>query len=604
MQDSTGQHLDAPLLCPPGSSLSGFSPTSSALTGTRNSALAAPASSAPTRDHDGGAVDISSWNFFKHRSNRTTPFLVGPVVGAVTETTARVLVEVNASMLVTMEAFQRGNKRCTVSKDVRGKTPTAFMFTDLSPGRRHRVVVTLGETGENREAQFTTTSDKQQWKIVTVSCNCHTHIEELKLWDRIRRVIGQADCVLHLGDQIYADEDFHHKRGEGIRFDSAWRACLKLLDGVAKGDWSSRRAQLLELYREVYRKTWNFPSVAAVLASAANYMICDDHEVVDDLAGDEPEHCDPTSVEFYVAKVGYQAYCEYQMQLLKDVDVTDHTLKPYYGLRLSPKVGVFITENRVVRSLHRKNGSEAEWKDREFLGPSQWNRLTEAFSTDFKECETVLLGTPTPLVLISQGATGVVARIMDDARGSWGHKRFSAEQKAFGSFLTDWQNAKPNRALLTVAGDVHIGGYTDSWHKGSNVPLHQMTASAVGNTPEKEIDGIKAALMRGVMHADEKFFPFEVKHYDWIFGPNYGMVDFNLNQSKRPDVSFTLVPQIGTPRVRNLQFGNPKVSVQNSDQSPASQSANATAKVIGVPPEGIPTATPGGPDDWCCCTVT
>ena len=28
----------------------------------------------------------------------------------------RVLVEVNASMLVTMEAFQRGNKRCTVSK--------------------------------------------------------------------------------------------------------------------------------------------------------------------------------------------------------------------------------------------------------------------------------------------------------------------------------------------------------------------------------------------------------------------------------------------------------------------------------------------------------
>ena len=35
------------------------------------------------------------------------------------------------------------------------------------------------------------------------------------------------------------------------------------------------------------------------------------------------------------------------------VAVTDHTLKPYYGLRLSPKVGVFITENRVVRSLHR-----------------------------------------------------------------------------------------------------------------------------------------------------------------------------------------------------------------------------------------------------------
>lgn len=38
------------------------------------------------------------------------------------------------------------------------------------------------------------------------------------------------------------------------------------------------------------------------------------------LAGDNPEHSDTSTVEFYVAKVGYQAYCEYQMQLLRDVD--------------------------------------------------------------------------------------------------------------------------------------------------------------------------------------------------------------------------------------------------------------------------------------------
>lgn len=29
--------------------------------------------------------------------------------------------------------------------------------------------------------------------------------------------------------------------------------------------------------------TWNMPHVAKVLASAANYMICDDHEFTDDL---------------------------------------------------------------------------------------------------------------------------------------------------------------------------------------------------------------------------------------------------------------------------------------------------------------------------------
>lgn len=31
------------------------------------------------------------------------------------------------------------------------------------------------------------------------------------------------------------------------------------------------------------------------------------------------------------------------------------------------------------------------------------------------------------------------------------------------SFLSNWQMAKPNRAVVTLAGDVHIGGFTDSW---------------------------------------------------------------------------------------------------------------------------------------------
>lgn len=45
----------------------------------------------------------------------------------------------------------------------------------------------------------------------------------------------------------------------------------------------------------------------------------------------------------------------------------------------------------------------------------------------------------------------------------------------------------------------------------SGVPLHQMTASAVGNTPESDIDALKEKVMRGVMHADEKLFKFKVR---------------------------------------------------------------------------------------------
>lgn len=61
------------------------------------------------------------------------------------------------------------------------------------------------------------------------------------------------------------------------------------------------------------------PHVAKVLASVANYMICDDHEFTDDL-GDEPEHSNPSSIHFFVATLAYQVYNEYQHQLLMDVD--------------------------------------------------------------------------------------------------------------------------------------------------------------------------------------------------------------------------------------------------------------------------------------------
>lgn len=33
--------------------------------------------------------------------------------------------------------------------------------------------------------------------------------------------------------------------------------------------------------------------------------------------------------------------------------VTDHSLKPYYAWKLSPKVGFFMTDNRISRTIHR-----------------------------------------------------------------------------------------------------------------------------------------------------------------------------------------------------------------------------------------------------------
>eukprot|EP00904_Undaria_pinnatifida_P002913 jgi/Undpi1/12622/HiC_scaffold_6.g02290.m1 len=111
-----------------------------------------------------------------------------------------------------------------------------------------------------------------------------------------------------------------------------------------------------------------------------------------------------------------------------------------------------------------------------------------------------------------------------------------------------------------------------------------MTASAVGNMPEKEVDTIKEMVMRGVMHADENFFDFKVSHHEWIYGPNCGLVDIALSKTGRPDITLTLIAHDDKPKLRNLELGNSKIDVKNPNQSAASKSAYATAEIVGVPP--------------------
>eukprot|EP00903_Cladosiphon_okamuranus_P019239 g17692.t1 len=506
--------------------------------------------------------------------------LVGPVVGAVTETTGRVLIEVASAMTVTMEAFMDGESVCTVAKEVGPKTPTVFQMENLAPHKRIRVVVSV--EGEVREAAFTTPrANKLNWKIATVSCNCHTHLEKIQLWNKLSHIIGDVDCVLHLGDQIYGDSDFGTKQS-GEPFESAWHASLTLLEPLERELWDDHQEEVREFYRNAYRTTWNMPHVAAVLASTANYMICDDHEFTDDL-GDEPEHSNPSTVHFYVATLAYQVYNEYQHQLLMDLDVKDPSIKPYYAFKLSDRVGFFMTDNRVERSLHKAQGTKATWEDRGFMGPAQWQRVEEAFQNDLADCDMVLFGTPTPLVFLSNKATSLAQRKIDDARGTWGHINFKNEQEAICNFLTDWQNAKPNRALITIGGDVHMGGYTDSWHNGSDVPLHQMTASAVGNKPEGGMTPAREAAIRSAMHADERLFAFKTRHHEWIYGPNFGMVDCSLSPdaSARPHITLTLVPEgSAPPKVRNLQFGDTSIDLKKKDHSHASKHAHATATMM------------------------
>lgn len=45
--------------------------------------------------------------------------------------------------------------------------------------------------------------------------------------------------------------------------------------------------------------------------------------------------------------------CVFLLSPFSRRQVTDPSIKPYYACKLSPRVGFFMTDNRVERSLHK-----------------------------------------------------------------------------------------------------------------------------------------------------------------------------------------------------------------------------------------------------------
>jgi phosphodiesterase/alkaline phosphatase D-like protein len=526
-------------------------------------------------------VDSTAWNFYDNvKSPDSACWLLGPVVGLVTPSVARVLVEGGgkAGGEVAFQTSLAGEEGKVVSSGkapLQAGKPALVVLDGLQEGNKYVTKFTMG--GEERTAAFSTPSPKSQWKVAVVSCNNHQFHNKTGLWERLSAVStrGELDFCLHLGDQVYCDDDY---KGKGVRnvvgnflrhghfvssaktsvvathpdenaldsalaanheveagastpsnrtHSSAWVSCHKLLEKIAPEEWEGHFEKLVDIYRITYRQTWNYGPTAALLASCSNCMIIDDHEIVDNL-GDKEEHYDRESANFIVEKAGYCAYLEYQACLTREIDTRNALVPAFYSLKITDKIGVFMTDNRIERSLRRHVHADKDWTDKHFMGPEQWEALQTAFYKDFKHCDVVLLGTPTPAVLMGSRLTSLAAKEVSDAIGTWGNLEFAKEQLDLVSLLSGWQGAKPNRAAIILGGDIHVGGFTEASMRrsGTRSIINELTASAVGNYPTRDVSGIKKLILKGLLNADASLdFDFDVRHQEWEFAPNFGILD-------------------------------------------------------------------------------
>lgn len=198
-----------------------------------------------------------------------------------------------------------------VTHPLKGGHPRVFQFQNLKSDARYEVSI-QNLAHLQPSSQFRTflkdwkiTSEQPAMRLATVSCNLLSETLALKpdqhdLWTelalRVQR--DEIDMVVHMGDQVYADEmrsdgevaapasaytpETHALQGQGLdtlkKFDQlVFKKGLALIKDKNRIEWDKYIPEIEELYRQLYRETWSHRPTAVVLANVPNLTIYDDH---------------------------------------------------------------------------------------------------------------------------------------------------------------------------------------------------------------------------------------------------------------------------------------------------------------------------------------
>jgi hypothetical protein len=446
-----------------------------------------------------------------------TMVTVGPVIGKVTALTARVLIECDRDASIDCSATGPTGPPIRQTQNLKRGRPKVFEFTSLRPDTEY--LITIDGADCPVPSQIRTYPElPTALNVGAVSCNFTVQRQDTDLW----RQLGDhyvrprlLDLLLHIGDQVYGDETFQQ--------------ALYLLNGRSRGTAVQER-KILELYRQLYRWTWGFPSTRAVLAAVPNLMIWDDHEIRDDW-GSNPADRDPNSPEQYVGGLARRVYREYQRQLWDSIDVD---VDPPGGAvedhwHVWGSIGVLFLDQRGARSF-------AYDPQRPYLGSAQWQRVTAALAPGgaLAGVRALMVVTSVPLAYLGDGISTIGSELMNDLMDHWAYGPHQKEQVECLRALRRWKQAGDGeRELLVLGGDVHIGCRTEVQHSGQMI-FKQLITSPMTNKPPSwtAFQGLVGLLER-----------------DQNLGDNYSFKHSNYTRQRNFGIVIARVPDHGTPKI-------------------------------------------------------
>ena len=365
---------------------------------------------------------------------------------------------------------------------------------------------TRWELGVEKSHTFKTLPEdgKGPWDITFGLYSCHMPFDpnsdskaDASMWSLMENELKHSNArfVIGGGDQVYCD---------GTDYVSIWAWLKKVKKYNPSVD------DMRSWYRDIYRGYWGFNNLQAVYRQFPNYMIWDDHEIMDGWGSyTKKELSNQLDTFFEWEDVGKNV--KYANRMFKAATYTYNeyqhshnpaTPKGQYDYSFSNcGADYYVLDMRGVRDYERDKNS--------ILGTKQHKRFKQWTSQLDKEKEGPIFITSTvPMVHLKDFVSDILewASIFgarDDVRDHWAHEKHSAEFiKILDTIFSCSQRTK--RPIVILSGDVHIGGIFELFslkNKYKNARVYQVTSSAITYAA---LGPLKLSLLgKGVAHSGE-----------------------------------------------------------------------------------------------------
>lgn len=317
--------------------------------------------------------------------------------------------------------------------------------------------------------------------------SCHMPFDELDLvnmdmWRAFHSELteARASFVLGGGDQVYSD---------GNDKVSIWRYLRK----VKRETTNIPLGSMVSWYRDIYRGYWSMPLVQRVYRDFPNYMIWDDHEIMDGWGSYSESELSNQLDTFWeledkkknlaladkMWRAAQQVYDEYEHS--HNPDPPRHADKKgvrnwHYTFDCG-MASFFVLDMRGHRRYRSKN-------DADILGKEQMADLKAWLASRPKSTRVCFIVASVPVVHASSFVVNWLdlpfSSVKDDVRDHWEHPVHRDERDEMLKAVFEHSHENDGRRVVFLSGDVHIAAALKLYsNRFPDAQVYQATSSGI-----------------------------------------------------------------------------------------------------------------------------